>query len=112
MCMRGVMGAPKKNSILLLVFEFGVVELPVARAAVARAAVVIVGGRYELGLGLGLGHEEDEEATCGRVEYGRSARRSDCCDDGPLTFTRRLNGCLIPSSSQVEGAWGVLGPLP
>ena len=25
----------------------------------------------------------------------------------------RLNGCLIPSSSQVEGAWGgVLGPLP
>ena len=83
------MGAPKKNSILLLVFEFGVVERRVARAAVARAAVVIVGGRYELGLGLGLGHEEDEEATCGRVEYGRSARRSTCCDDGPLSFARR-----------------------
>ena len=56
--------------------------------------------------------EEDEEATCGRVEYGRSARRSDCCDDGPLTFTRRLNGCLIPSSSQVEGAWGGAGTPP
>ena len=47
----------------------------------------------------------------GRV--GRSARRSDCCDDGPLSsLILRLNGCFdtlnasLRSSSQVEGAWG------
>ena len=59
---------------------------PSSRVRVCGSMSVIVGRRCELGLGLGLGHEEDEEATCGRVEYGRSARRYTCCDDGPLSF--------------------------
>ena len=89
----------------------------VARAAVARAAVVIVGRRYELGLGLGLGHEEAVRRTRRRHVEGSSM-------DGALGALRLLRRRAAkfahstperlfdtPSSGR-RCIRGVLGPLP
>ena len=77
MCMRGVMGAPKKNSILLLVFgaslELPLLELPSSSSDDGTSS------------GSGLGWAMMRRTRRRHMEGSSMwTERSDCCDDGPL----------------------------